>query len=142
MAIVETNWSQFLKSNSELPTDVVFKVEERAEEEEEVLTGKVVAHKLLLAGVSPVFRRQFFGALKEETEEVVIKDTTIESFNNMIKFIYIKPGVEFSFKDVVNPQSLCELVNLSEKYQIQKLKEKAKSESRMLAQELEAGTGP
>ena len=35
--------------------------------------------------------------------------------------------VEFSFKDAVNPQSLCELVNLSEKYQIQKLKAKAKS---------------
>ena len=70
MAIVEINWSEFLKPNSELPTDVVFKVEERSEEDlGEVWHGKVVAHKLLLAGVSPVFRRQFFGALKEETEE-------------------------------------------------------------------------
>ena len=128
MAIVETNWSQFLEPNSELPTDVVFKVEERSEEDVgEVWTEKVVAHKLLLAGVSPVFRRQFFGAFKEEMGEVVIKDTTIEAFNTMIKFIYMEPGVEFSFKDVVNPQSLCELVNLSEKYQIQKLKAKANS---------------
>ena len=127
MAIVETNWSQFLHPNSELPTDVVVKVEEMSEEQDEVWTGKVVAHKLLLAGVSPVFRRQFFGALKEEAEEVVIKDTTIKAFNTMIKFIYMEPGVEFSLKDVVNPESLCELVNLSEKYQIQKLNAKARS---------------
>ena len=85
------------------------------------------AHKLLLAGVSPVFRRQFFGVLKEEMGEVVIKDTTIEAFNTMIKFIYMEPEVEFSLKEVVNPQTLCELVNLSEKYQIQKLNTKAKS---------------
>ena len=128
MAIVETNWRQFLEPNSELPTDVVFKVEERSEEDVgEVWHGKVVAHKLLLAGVSPVFRRQFFGALKEETEEVLIKDTTVEAFSTMIKFIYMESEVEFSLKDVVNPQSLCELVNLSEKYQIQKLNAKAKS---------------
>ena len=42
MAIVETNWAQFLEPNSELPTDVVFKVEERSEEDVgEVWTGKV-----------------------------------------------------------------------------------------------------
>ena len=104
MAIVETNWSQFLKPNSELPTDVVFKVEERSEEkEEEVLTGKAVAHKLLLAAVCPVFRRHFFGDLKEETEEVVIKDTTIEAFNTMMNFIYMEPKVKLSLKDNVNP---------------------------------------
>ena len=42
-------------------------------------------------------------------------------------FIYMEPEVEFSLKEVENPQSLCELVNLSEKYQIQKLNAKAKS---------------
>ena len=91
MAIVETNWTQSLEPNSELPTDVVFKVEKRSEEDVgEVWTEKVVAHKLLLAGVSPVFRRQFFGAFKEEMGEVVIKDTTIEAFNTTIKFIYME----------------------------------------------------
>ena len=43
MAIVKTNWAQFLEPNSELPTDVVFKVVERSEEDVgEVWTGKVV----------------------------------------------------------------------------------------------------
>ena len=105
IAIVEINCSQFLEPNSELPTDVVFKVEERSEEkEEEVLTGKAVAHKLLLAAVCPVFRRHFFGDLKEETEEVVIKDTTIEAFNTLIKFIYMEPEVEFRLELELEPE--------------------------------------
>ena len=128
MAIVETNWSQFLEANSELPTDVVFKVEEEeGEGEEKVRVGEVKAHMLLLAGVSPVFRGQFFGALKDNSGEVVVKDTTIEAFNVLIKIIYMKPEMKFSLKYVVNPQRLfCELVNLSEKYQIQGVKIKAK----------------
>ena len=74
MAFVRTNWGQFLEPDSDLPTDVVFTVEEKLDQEE-TRAGKVSAHKLLLAGASPVFRKQFFGALKENTgDEVIVRD--------------------------------------------------------------------
>ena len=41
----------------------------------------VAAHKFLLAGASQVFRRQFLGSLKENSNVVVIKETTFEAFS-------------------------------------------------------------
>ena len=127
MAFVRTNWAQFLKSDSELPTDVVFRVEER-NEREETNVEKVFAHKLLLAGASPVFRKQFFGALKEATDEVLVQDTTIEAFTTMIHFMYMAPEEteKFALKIPNCAQSLCELVNISERYQILELNKMAK----------------
>ena len=128
MALVRTNWAQFLKSDSELPTDVVFRVEER-NEREETNVEKVFAHKLLLAGASPVFRKQFFGALKEATDEVGVQDTTIDAFTTMIQFMYMAPEEteRFALKIPNCAQSLCELVNISERYQILELNKMAKS---------------
>ena len=55
---VETNWKNFLSEDSELPPDVSIRV--KGEEEEE--GGQIFrAHKTLLAGVSPVFRKRFLG---------------------------------------------------------------------------------
>ena len=123
MAFVRTNWAQFLKSDSELPTDVVFRVEDNEREE------KVFAHKLLLAGASPVFRKQFFGALKEGSDEVVVRDTTVEAFTTMIQFMYMAPDETEKFTlEIPNcAQSLCELVNISERYQILELNKIAKA---------------
>ena len=132
MAFVMTKWSQFLEPNSELPPDVVFIVEEEQQEKqegsEEKKVERVPAHKFLLAGASPVFRRQFFGAAKENTSEVVIKDTTVEAFTTMIKFLYIDPHPkQFSLKYIDCPQRLCEVVNISERYQIPDLLKIAKA---------------
>ena len=129
MAFVRTNWGQFLEADSELPTDVVFNVEEKLDRGAETKAGKVSAHKLLLAGGSPVFRKQFFGALKENTgEEVIVRDTTIEAFTTMIQFMYKAPEPEkFDIKNSDSAQSLCELVNISEKYQILDLNSMAKA---------------
>ena len=60
-------------------------------DEEERKTGQVSAHRLLLAGVSPVFRKQFFGPMKNTENVVDIKETTIEAFTTMIKYIYMPP---------------------------------------------------
>ena len=123
MAFWKTKWSQFLESRSELTPDVVFRVEE----EEEV--GHIPAHKFLLAGASPVFRAQFYGPAKEHTAEVVIHGTTVKAFTTMMRFLYMDPHpAEFSLKDTAAcPQSLCELVNLAEKYQVVDLLEVAKA---------------
>ena len=85
----------------------------------EVKTLKVRAHKFLLAGVSPVFRKQFFGPLKTTEDTVDIKDTTIEAFTTMISYIYEPSDSKtFSLSDITCPQALCELLNLSERYEM------------------------
>ena len=71
-------------------------------------TLKVRAHKFLLAGVSPVFRKQFFGPLKTTEDTVDIKDTTIEAFTTMISYIYEPSDSKtFSLSDITCPQALC-----------------------------------
>ena len=58
--IQNTDWSQFLQEESELPPDVEFRVLENPDEEDMTI-GHVSAHNLLLAGVSPVFRNYSLG---------------------------------------------------------------------------------
>ena len=72
MAIVNTNWKAFLSSDSDLHPDVFFLVGSEDENiERGDNTGKIIpAHKFLLAGVSPVFRKQFFGSMKEEEDDI------------------------------------------------------------------------
>ena len=72
---------------------------------------QVSAHRFLLAAVSPVFRREFFGPLATSQDIIDIKETTIEAFSTMIKYIY-HLGV---MKDISCPQLLCQLLNLAER---------------------------
>ena len=82
----------------------------------------VSAHKFLLAGASPVFRRQFLGSLKESSDVVLIKDTTFEAFATMINYLYNPPGKSFSLSHIKCPQGLCEIYNIAERYQLENLK--------------------
>ena len=95
MAINQINWGQFLQPGSELPPDVTFRVIEEQPKKDEgddhgVKTSKVPAHKFLLAGVSPVFRKLFFGPLKTTEDTVDIKDTTIKGFTTMIRSVKLE----------------------------------------------------
>ena len=63
MTIVETSWQEFLSPDSEIPHDVHFLAKGEGEGNE--ASKPIGAHKVLLAGVSPVFRRMLFGPLKE-----------------------------------------------------------------------------
>ena len=86
-------------------------------------THRVVpAHKFLLAAACPVFGRQFYGPLKEDSNEVVIKETTVEAFSAMINYLYNPPGESFSLDHLKDPQSLCEVFNIAERYQLEELK--------------------
>ena len=75
----------------------------------------VAAHKFLLAGASQVFRRQFLGSLKENSNVVVIKETTFEAFSTMINYLYNPPGKSFSLSHLTCPQVLCEIYNIAER---------------------------
>ena len=117
MAVVDTNWKNFLSPDSTLPPDIVFHVRGEGEGDK-----RIAAHKFLLAGTSPVFNRQFFGPMKDDTQEVVeVKNTTPEAFDTMINYIYRLPGEE-TFNLSTCPQKLFELFELAERYQIPVLK--------------------
>jgi len=128
MAFAVTDWKAFLSPDSEFPPDVCF-----------LLTGEdgnstlaIRAHKWPLAGVSPVFMKQFFGPKQDERELIDVEKTTAEAFQTMIDFIYSKTssragGQEaFSLKSISCPQKLYELLEVSDRYQVLGLKSLAK----------------
>ena len=82
----------------------------------------VSAHKFLLAGASPVFRKQLMGPLEETSDVVAIKDTTFEAFTTMIDYLYNPPGHNFSLVHMTCPQRLCEIYNIANRYQLVHLK--------------------
>ena len=73
VAIVDTDWQNFLLPGSDIPPDVSFLVKD-ATDGESGSYKSIGAHKLLLAGSSPVFRGQFFGPMKETGDVVEVKN--------------------------------------------------------------------
>ena len=73
MAIFETDWQSFLSRDSEIPPDVFFAVDDSGDDSS-CSIELIRAHKIFLAGVSPVF----FGPMKEKKEVIEIKETTHE----------------------------------------------------------------
>ena len=65
---------------SDVPFDITFVIEDCG--------TKVRAHKLIMAMGSPVCKKQFYGELKETTDEIVIKDTTRNAFAAMVDTFY------------------------------------------------------
>ena len=126
--MAETNLLVFLSPESEIPPDVLFRIQ--AEEEDsagESCSKTIGAHRLILGVVSPVFRKMFFGPMKETSEVIDVKETTAEAFEAMITYIY-KPlndldGEEdiFNISQIKCPQRLFETLALADKYQILKL---------------------
>ena len=135
MALAKTDWKQYRGTNSEIPPDIFFQVLRSStrneniemEKKEEVdKTNMIAAHKLLLAGASPVFRANFFGPLRMVGEVMVVKETTVEAFAALIDFIYWPPGKEtFPLKHITSFEQLCEIVEISERYQVHELKKVA-----------------
>ena len=122
MAIVEADWHSYLSPGSEIPPDVFFLVKTEGAENAESSRKSFGAHKVLLAGNSPVFRRMFFGPMMETGEVIEVKETTPEAFGTMIDYIYKPPGEEFSLQDIRCPQKLFELLATADRYDILKLR--------------------
>ena len=105
------DWKIFLSPDSDLPTDVSFLVADGDRSSNSSKTIK--AHKYFLGGVSEVFRKQFFGPMKDDREEIEVEGTTAEAFQTMIDFIYRKAGQEFSV-DNKCPQKQFEVLQLAD----------------------------
>ena len=127
MAIVEADWHSYLSAHSEIPPDVFFLVitedgEEMDVDDESEEKKTIGAHRFLLAGISPVFRRMFLGPMKETGRTIEVKDTTPEAFTTMVDYIYKPAGGEFSLNDIRCPQKLFELLAIADRYEILSLK--------------------
>ena len=108
MAIVDTNWNTFLSPDSDLPPDVCFLV---TAGEDDKGSKTIRAHSQLLGGVSPFFRKQFFGPMKDERDVIEVEKTTAEAFQTMIDFIYRKAGQDtFTMDSIDCPQKLFEVL--------------------------------
>eukprot|EP00092_Neocalanus_flemingeri_P016058 GFUD01017382.1.p1 GENE.GFUD01017382.1~~GFUD01017382.1.p1 ORF type:complete len:277 (-),score=58.96 GFUD01017382.1:27-857(-) len=96
-----------------IPTDVRFLFKDGTE---------VKAHKVFLAVVSDVFKREFYGLMKKEVkgseEDIDIVDATQEVFNTMVEFVYNKDLDWNAFDFHIH----CSLYYLAEKYNIVDLK--------------------
>ena len=118
MALREVDWKKFLSPDSDLPRDVFFLVKG-----EDSRWSKIGAHRVLLAGISNVFRRMFFGPMKETKEEMEVKETSPEAFRAMINYIYA-PHTDDVLLNVTCPKTLFELFALADRYDILNLKTK------------------
>ena len=120
MSIVDTDWKIFLSPDSEYPPDVSFLLNDG---EDKSSTKTIRAHKGLLAGVSPFFRKKFFGPMKDEEGEIEVKDVTADAFQTLIDFIYRPPGQDtFTMDDISCPQKHFEVLYLADYYEVLDLK--------------------
>ena len=119
MAVRNANWKSFLPEESEVPPDVFFLVHE-----EDGQSARIGAHRLLLAGVSPVFKRMFFGPMKETKEVMEVEDTSAKAVRAMIDYIY-GPADDVAIREAIKDiSSLFELYALADMYDILNLKTK------------------
>ncbi len=89
--------------------------------------GAIKAHKLLLSFISPVFKRQFFGMIKEEGNDdgstisvVPVRASSFSAFEKMIRYIY--SGDQTIVTAVKELNDLFELFRLADMYMITGLK--------------------
>ena len=115
----KVDWESFISPDSEVAPDVTFLVKGENGE-----SSKIGAHKVLLAGISPVFKRMFFGPMKETKEVVEVKkETSPESFRAMVDYIYARHPEKVLYK-IMSPKTICELYVLGDYYDILNLKNK------------------
>ena len=109
--IYTTDWIKFLGQDSELPPDVTFCVVQSTG------TFKVRAHKLILAAVSPVFRKMFYGdqSYTTEGEEIEITDSECFAFQKMINYIYSKSYSILMYSDI---RDSFETLKVGDKYDL------------------------
>ena len=111
MALME-KIAQCLSPTSTIPTDVRFLFNKGSS------TKELKAHKLILALISDVFEREFYGSMKDGKDDIDIKDASHDVFQAMIDFIYNKHS-ELKVYDLT---FLSQLYYLGEKYNIEDLR--------------------
>ena len=88
-----------------------------SEEENGNLVTTIGAHKFVLALGSSVFKKQFYGTMKDHGDTVTIVDSSPEIFRLFIACFY--KSVDISR---LNVTSLVEFYHIADKYDVQELK--------------------
>jgi len=116
--LILNNLNKSLSEDFGLPTDIKFVFTTKEEEDGSTSIEEIRAHKSILALVSDVFKKCFYGGL-EDNGSIDIEDTTKEAFEAMISFIYNK-GIDLRSYDF---DMLCSIFYLADKYNITALEE-------------------
>jgi len=112
------------------PFDVTFKVVESDEvADEEDKEDEVKAHRIILASFSTVFSAMFYGPMKETRDVIDVKGTTVSAFKTMIEFFY-QVDVDCTELGI---HELFQIVNLAERYNVDRLKEEMKNQMEILS---------
>jgi len=114
--LISTSLQKSLTAASGIPSDIKFIF--RKETNDGIAVQEIRAHKVILALVSDVFEKAFYGGLKDDGS-IEIEDATKESFEAMIDFIYTKE----TDVSIYGFEMLCSIYYLAEKYNINALKE-------------------
>ena len=114
-----------------IPTDVTFEImgftnmnNYNDSKSKEIKLGEVSGHKVILALLSPVFKRGFFGPAADKKDVIAVRETTLEAFKIMNDYIYNK-CIDWSKLSVLE---LYDIVNLAEKYDIPGLMKDVKTQ--------------
>ena len=102
-----------------VPTDVTFQIIWSNIDDDQDVIGEVKGHKVILAAFSEVFRKMFFGPLKENKDTIPVKQTTLESFEMLFDFIYNK-DIDWSDISILK---MFDIINIANKYRIPTLTE-------------------
>jgi len=123
--------SVLLEDTFGIPTDVTFKImrsknfeQQGVEQNDEILVGEVKVHKIILGLFSPVFKGEFYGPVKERKDVIAVRQTSLESFEIMVDYMYSKT-INWGKLSV---EEMYDVVNLAEKYHIPKLTEEVKTQ--------------
>ena len=103
--------SRVILDPSEVPFDITFVIEDCG--------SKVRAHKWIMAMGSPVCMKQFYGELRETSDEILIKKTTKSAFVTMVDTFYGKDIMWMS----KSAEEIFRIADIAEKYQVDVLKE-------------------
>jgi len=114
--LVLTSLQQSLSAASSIPSDIKFVFKKETNGVKTV--QEIRAHKLILALVSNVFEKAFYGGLRDDGC-IEIKDATKESFEAMINYIYTKE----TDVSIYGFEMLCSIYYLADKYNLSALKE-------------------
>jgi len=119
---IESEWKERIKSlldSDDDLADVCFEIQDDLG-----IKQQVKCHKFILAQVSPIFKQQFFGPMKEVNEKIEVADSTYETFKMFVNFIYEEQEIQklFLIKTVEVMEEFFGLIYLAEKYQVKQLK--------------------
>jgi len=104
--------------NEIIQPDVVFRIVDN--KAGNVLKGLVVAHRVLLAAASPVFRNMLFKVDTRDRSSLSIdlNDTSVEAFQLAIDTVYNKASAEVELNQLTDLTRVFELAYIADKYEL------------------------